>query len=212
MSLTPNSRRSIHATRKHLERNGFNLTRGIWEHDVATNTMDNDVSPVAAGESNDNDLASEIASLRERLMRALAETENTRRQGERRVQDANRYAVANFARELLPVVDNLRRAIDAGSAGAETQNGDGLIEGVAATERILTQILNRFGIEEIDALNEPFDPKKHEAVMETDRTEQPPGSVAQVLENGYMLHDRLLRPARVVVAKSQQPSSQAAEQ
>jgi molecular chaperone GrpE len=145
-------------------------------------------------------------------MRALAETENTRRQGERRVQDANRYAVANFARELLPVVDNLRRAIDAGSAGAETQKGDALIAGVVATDRILTQILNRFGIEEINALNEPFDPKKHEAVMETDQTEQPPGSVAQVLENGYMLHDRLLRPARVVVAKSQQPSSQAAEQ
>jgi molecular chaperone GrpE len=174
--------------------------------------MDNDVGPVAAGESNDSDTASEIASLRDRLMRALAETENTRRQGERRVQDANRYAVANFARELLPVVDNLRRAIDAAAAGAETQKGDGLIEGVVATERILTQILNRFGIEEINALNEPFDPKKHEAVMETDQTEQPPGSVAQVLENGYMLHDRLLRPARVVVAKSQQPSSQAAEQ
>jgi len=174
--------------------------------------MDNDVGPVAAGESNDNDPASEIVSLRDRLMRALAETENTRRQGERRVQDANRYAVANFARELLPVVDNLRRAIDAGSAGAETQKGDGLIEGVVATDRILTQILNRFGVEEINALNEPFDPKKHEAVMETDQTEQPPGSVAQVLENGYMLHDRLLRPARVVVAKSQQPSSQAAEQ
>jgi molecular chaperone GrpE len=174
--------------------------------------MDNDVGPVAAGESNDNDTASEIASLRDRLMRALAETENTRRQGERRVQDANRYAVANFARELLPVVDNLRRAIDAAATGAETQKGDGLIEGVVATERILTQILNRFGIEEIDALNAPFDPKKHEAVMETEQTEQPPGSVAQVLENGYMLHDRLLRPARVVVAKSQQPSSQAAEQ
>lgn len=178
---------------------------------MAANTLDNDVGPVAAGESNDNDSATEIASLRHRLMRALAETENSRRQGERRVQDANRYAVSNFARELLPVVDNLRRAIDAGSAGAETQKGDALIAGVVATDRILTQILNRFGIEEINALNKPFDPEKHEAVMETDQTEQPPGSVAQVLENGYMLHDRLLRPARVVVAKARQPSSQAAE-
>ena len=186
---------------------------GPREYDMATNTMDDDVDQPAAGEAKNTDLESEVASLRERLMRALAETENTRRQGERRVQDANRYAVANFARELLPVVDNLRRAIDAaGSAGAETQKGDALIAGVVATDRILTQILNRFGIEEINALNEPFDPQKHEAVMETDQTEQPPGSVAQVLENGYMLHDRLLRPARVVVAKSQQPSSQAAEQ
>jgi molecular chaperone GrpE len=106
----------------------------------------------------------------------------------------------------------LRRALDAGAADAEARKATGLMEGVAATDRILTQILNRFGVQEVNALNQPFDPSKHEAVMETDQTEQPPGRVAQVLENGYMLHDRLLRPARVVVAKPAQPSSQAAEQ
>jgi len=113
---------------------------------------------------------------------------------------------------LLPVVDNLRRALGAGAPDAEAAKGDGLIQGVAATDRILTQILNRFGVAELNALNEPFDPMKHEAVMETEETEQPPGNVAQVLEDGYMLHDRLLRPARVVVARSPQRSSQAAEQ
>jgi molecular chaperone GrpE len=82
-----------------------------------------------------------------------------------------------------------------------------LLEGVAATDRILTQILNRRGIKEVEALGQPFDPRKHEAVMETEGTDDPPGSVVQVLEDGYTLHDRLLRPARVVVAKSQ-PSSQ----
>ena len=178
---------------------------------MATSTMDNDVDPSAAGETKDADPSSEITSLRERLMRALAETENTRRQGERRVQEAQQYAITNFARELLQVVDNLRRAIEAGTTDADPKTEDGLMEGVAATDRILTQILNRFGVEEVKALNEPFDPGKHEAVMETDETEQPPGNVAQVLENGYMLHDRLLRPARVVVAKSPQRSSQAAE-
>src|SRR6202021_2041274 len=178
---------------------------------MATNTMDNDVDPSATGESKDTGLSTEIASLRERLVRALAETENTRRQGERRVQDAQQYAITNFARELLQVVDNLRRAIAAGTADAEAKKAYGLLEGVAATDRILTQILNRFGVEEINALNEPFDPTKHEAVMETDETEHPPGRVAQVLENGYMLHDRLLRPARVVVAKPAQQSSQGAE-
>jgi molecular chaperone GrpE len=177
---------------------------------MAANTMDNDVNPSAAGESNDNDPASEIAALRERLMRALAETENTRRQGERRAQDAQQYAITNFARELLQVVDNLRRAL--GAAEGDAGKADGLIEGVAATDRVLTQILNRFGVKEVSALNQPFDPGQHEAVMETDQTEQPPGSVVQVLENGYTLHDRLLRPARVVVAKSSQPSSQPAEQ
>lgn len=192
---------------------------------MATNTVDDDVDPSATGESKENDLrndnvrsseadlSSEIDSLRERLMRALAETENTRRQGERRAQDAQQYAIAKFARELLQVVDNLRRAIDVGATDAEAGKGAaGLIEGVAATDRILTQILNRFGIREINALNEPFDPGKHEAVMETDQTEQPPGSVVQVLENGYTLHDRLLRPARVVVAKPQQSSSSATQQ
>jgi molecular chaperone GrpE len=188
------------------------------EHDMATNTMDDDVDRSASDQSKDNDLtsenelASEIASLRDRLVRALAETENTRRQGERRAQDAQQYAIANFARELLAVVDNLRRAIEADTAAAESKGNTGLIEGVAATDRILTQILNRFGVRGINALHQPFDPKKHEAVMETDETEQPPGSVVQVLEDGYMLHDRLLRPARVVVAKSAQQSSQAAEQ
>ena len=179
---------------------------------MAANTMDSDVDPSATGESKDNDPSSEIASLRERLMRALAEIENTRRQGERREQDARQYAITNFARELLQVVDNLRRAVEAGATDAGPRKADGLIEGVAATDRILTQILNRFGVAELNALNEPFDPMKHEAVMATDETERPPGSVAQVLENGYTIHDRLLRPARVVVAKPQQRSSQAAKQ
>src|ERR1700682_1280942 len=183
---------------------------------MAANTMDDDVDPSATGESTgeskDNDLTSEIASLRERLMRALAETENTRRQGERREQDAQQSAIANFARELLQVVDNLRRALGAAATDTEARKDDGLIQGVAATDRILTQILNRFGVEELNALKEPFDPTKHEAVMQTEETEQPPGNVAQVLENGYRIHDRLLRPARVVVARPRQPSPQAEKQ
>jgi molecular chaperone GrpE len=208
----PNSKKSILATAKRPEAFGLQPRRRgeTWEYDMATNTMDNDVEPLATDES--NDLTSEIASLRERLMRALAETENTRRQGERREQDAQRYAITSFARELLQVVDNLRRAIAAGAADAEARKAGGLMEGVAATDRVLTQILNRFGVKEINALNEPFDPTKHEAVMETNETGHPPGSVAQILENGYMLHDRLLRPTRVVVAKPSQQSSQAAEQ
>ena len=175
---------------------------------MATKTMNSDIDPSAPGEGKDNDQTSEIASLRERLMRALAEIENTRRLGERRAQDAGQYAIMNFARELLQVVDNLRRAIAAGKADAQSRNREGLMEGVAATDGILTQILNRFGVEEMKALNEPFDPRKHEAVMEADTSERPPGSVTEVLENGYMLHDRLLRPARVVVARSQAPPSQ----
>jgi molecular chaperone GrpE len=185
---------------------------------MATNTMDENVDRTDTDQAKDNgqsketDLSSENASLRERLMRALAETENTRRQGERRAQDAQKYAITDFARELLQVVDNLRRAIEVGSARADAKQGDGLMDGVVAIDRMLSQLLQRFGVQEMNALNAPFDPEKHEAVMEVDATDQPARSVVEVLENGYTLHDRLLRPARVAVARPQQPASQAAEQ
>jgi molecular chaperone GrpE len=174
---------------------------------MATNMMDTDIDQTTddKNRSNNSDEAPELESLHDRLMRALAETENTRRLSERRVQEAQQYAITNFARELLQVIDNLRRALEAGAT--EERQGDGLLEGVAATDRVLSQILSRYGVKELDPLNKPFDPMKHEAVMEAEESEQPPGNVVQVLENGYMLHDRLLRPARVVVAKPQRTAT-----
>ncbi|WFU34326.1 nucleotide exchange factor GrpE [Bradyrhizobium brasilense] len=188
---------------------------------MATKPMDADLDraqansgemPVNNVETRSGDLEVENECLRERLMRALAESENTRRQGERRTEEAQRYAIASFARELLQVVDNLRRAISAGTNRADTGQHDPLIEGVTATDRILTEVLKRFGVEEIKALDAPFDPEKHEAVLEVDAVGQPSRNVVQVLENGYTLHDRLLRPARVAVAKAQRPSPQATRQ
>lgn len=174
---------------------------------MATNMMDADINQPTddKNSSSNNGETPELESLRDRLMRALAETENTRRLGERRVQEAHQYAIMNFARELLQVIDNLRRALDAGAT--DQRQGDGLLEGVAATDRVLRQILSRYGVEELDPLNKPFDPMKQEAVMEAEESEQPPGNVVRVLENGYMLHDRLLRPARVVVARPRQTST-----
>jgi molecular chaperone GrpE len=170
--------------------------------------------PAQSSEIANNDsgsLAAENASLRERLMRALAETENTRRQGDRRAEDAQRYAVANFARELLEVVDNLHRAIEASAARPDKAETDGLVSGVMATDQLLAKLLKRFGVEPINALDAPFDPAKHEAVMEVDAAGKPPRSVVEVLEDGYTLHDRLLRPARVAVTKSQPSPPQASE-
>ncbi len=174
---------------------------------MVTNMMDADINQPTddKNRSSNNGETPELESLRDRLMRALAETENTRRLGERRVREAHQYAIMNFARELLQVIDNLRRALDAGAT--EQRQGDGLLEGVDATDRVLRQILSRYGVEELDPLNKPFDPMKHEAVMEAEESEQPPGNVVRVLENGYMLHDRLLRPARVVVARPRQTST-----
>jgi molecular chaperone GrpE len=147
-------------------------------------------------------LEAENAALRDRMLRALADAENTRRRAERAAEDARQYAVADFARELLPVTDNLRRAIvTAERHTPKSVEDDALIEGVRATERLLMAAFERFGIRKIDALGARFDPSLHEAVTEVDDASQVPGTVVDVLEEGYTIHDRLLRPARVIIAK-----------
>src|SRR5712671_1238205 len=158
-------------------------------------------------------LHAENASLRDRMLRALAEADNTRRRAERAGHDARQCAVADVARELLPVVDNLQRGIAAAerqavATGAETA----LIEGVRATEQMLIRALERFGIRKLAALGTTFDPTLHEAMMEVDDASSAPGTVASVMEDGYTIHDRLLRPARVAVTKRSpsSPSSDAA--
>jgi molecular chaperone GrpE len=153
-------------------------------------------------------LANENAALRDRLLRALAETENTRRQADRATTDARQYAIADFARELLGVSDNLQRAIAASAEHPpQTVEGAALMEGVRATERMLNQIFERFGVRRIPTEDAAFDPNLHEAVMQVNDEARPSDSVVQNLEEGYTIRDRLLRPARVVVSKRQSDST-----
>jgi molecular chaperone GrpE len=144
----------------------------------------------------------ENKSLQDRLLRALAETENVRRQADRTIAEARQYSVSSFARELLTVVDNLQRTVETAEKRSLTGvENAALLEGVQATLRAFLQTLERFGVRPIEAQGKPFDPNLHEAVLEADDPSRPPGTVTQVLEQGYTLHDRLLRPARVVVSK-----------
>lgn len=152
-------------------------------------------------------LVAENASLHDRHLRALAEVENTRHRLERKVDDARNYAITDFARELLQVVDNLQRALGAAEAGEPSAEQASVIDGVRATERLLNLTLERFGIRKIQALGARFDPALHEAVMEVDDPQREPGTIAQVLEEGYTIKDRLLRPARVVVVKRRPTST-----
>lgn len=145
-------------------------------------------------------LLAENASLRDRLLRALAEAENARRQADRKADDTRKFAVADFARELLPVIDNLQRVLEAKKHRPSPEN-EALLEGIDSTLRMFLQTLERFGIRKVAALGQPFDPSRHEALMETDDPSHPPGIVTQVLEDGYTIQERLLRPARVVVSK-----------
>jgi molecular chaperone GrpE len=145
-------------------------------------------------------LLSENAALKDRLLRALADAENTRRQADRKAEDTRKFAIAEFARELLPIIDNLQRVLEA-RAAAQSAEDNALLQGVETTLRLFFQTLERFGIKKIAASGQRFDPSLHEALMEADDASNPPGTVTQVLEDGYTIHDRLLRPARVVVSK-----------
>ena len=147
-------------------------------------------------------LQAENASLQDRLLRALADAENVRRRADRAAQDARNFAVADLSRELLTVVDNLRRAIAAAEDPAVDSAGSApLLQGIKAIERSLMTMLERFGVREIEARGTPFDPLRHEAIMEVDDPGRAPGSVVDVMEEGYTIHDRLLRPAKVSVTR-----------
>lgn len=164
------------------------------------------------------DLEAEVADLKDKLLRALAEMENVRRRAERNRADASRYAIANFAREMLGVADNLRRALDSvaaeGEADTDADTGDGadetrdlgdrleqLITGVEMTEREMLNAFERAGIKTIEAMGQRFDHNVHEAMFELEDESRPAGTVVQVMQPGFMINDRLLRPAKVGVSK-----------
>jgi molecular chaperone GrpE len=151
------------------------------------------------------ELATELATTKERLLRALAETENLRRRAAREVEEAHKYAITGFARELLEVADNLSRALDSIPPEAREQNElvQSLVDGVALTERSLLASFERHQIAKVvPALGEKFDHNRQQAMLEIETAEHPPGTVAQVMQPGYVIADRLLRPALVAVAKA----------
>jgi molecular chaperone GrpE len=159
-------------------------------------------------------LEAEVADLKDRILRTLAEMENLRRRGEREMADTRQYSVASFARDMLNVGDNLRRAIE---AVPEKPKDDAdpalaaLIEGVEVTERGLVQTLEKFGVQSIEAMGQKFDPTRHQAMFEIDAPDLPAGTVAEVVQTGYIIGERVLRPAFVGVAKGGPKQPAAAE-
>lgn len=145
----------------------------------------------------------EIAALKDQLLRALAETENLRRRAQREKEDASKFAITGFARDLLPVADNLRRALEAVApeALANDEALRNLVTGVELTERQLMDGFGKHGLKRIDAMGEKFDSNLHQAMFEVPGTDKPAGTVVQVLQPGYVLNDRLVRAAMVGVAK-----------
>lgn len=145
----------------------------------------------------------EIAQLKDQLLRALAETENTRKRAERDRDDTAKFTVSNFARDMLAVADNLKRAVDSVPADAKAGNAAlaTLLEGVELTDRQVASLFEKHGIQRLAPIDQPFDPNLHQAMFEVPGTGKPAGTVVQVLQAGFTIHGRLLRPAMVGVAK-----------
>ena len=155
-----------------------------------------------SGDSEDAELA-ELQAIRElaaanhdRYLRAVAELENVRKRAARDVEKARRYGLERLAQALLPVIDSL----EAGLASAEQATAESLLDGKRATMRLMNSALEQVGIKELDPHGEPFDPALHEAMAVAPSDNAEPGTVIEVFQKGYSIHDRLLRAARVVVA------------
>jgi molecular chaperone GrpE len=150
------------------------------------------------------ELARENAELKDKVLRTLAEMENLRRRTNREVADARNYGITRFGGDLLEVADNMRRALDTLSADLRDQADPVVkshIEGVELTERELLKVMEKHGIRRFDPQGQKFDPNLHQAVVEIPDPSVPAGTVVQVMQPGYMIADRVLRPAMVGVAK-----------
>ncbi len=147
-------------------------------------------------------LKEENAALKDRALRALADFENLRRRSEKDIADAHSYGVTKFARDLLNVADNLQRALDTAKADGDLDaKFKNLCEGIELTEKELHSIFARFHVQPIEALGAKFDPNKHQAMFEIEDVNVPHGTVQQVIQQGFAIQERTLRPALVGVSK-----------
>ncbi|QQG37091.1 MAG: nucleotide exchange factor GrpE [Micavibrio aeruginosavorus] len=153
-----------------------------------------------------SELQQQLAAMKDQGLRALAEAENTRKRAIKDREDASKYAIANFARDILDYTDNFKRAIDSIPDELKASGDDrikNMIAGLEAMQRQLLQTFEKNGVKKIEPRDEPFNPHFHEVMFEVPGTGKPAGTIIQLVDAGYILHDRLLRPARVGVAKDE---------
>ncbi|MBN8812150.1 MULTISPECIES: nucleotide exchange factor GrpE [Sphingomonas] len=161
-----------------------------------------EAAPEVAEQDRVAELEAQLAEAKSAVMYAQAETQNVRRRAEKEAQDAKTYAATGFARDVLSVADNLSRALAAIPAELkDDEKFKGLVTGLEATGRELDSVFARHGISKIVALGEALDPNRHQAMMEVPSADAEPGTIVQEIQSGYMIRDRLLRPALVGVAK-----------
>jgi len=170
-------------------------------------------APDGWGAGEQAELVAENAALKDKMLRLVAEMENLRRRTERDKADTAKYAVSNFARDVLTVADNIQRAIDHVPEEAAEQDADlkNFLEGIQVTERELLNVMERHGIARLDPKGERFDPNSHQAMFEVEDASVPEGTIVQVVQAGYVIAERVLRPAMVGIAKGGPKAAKATE-
>jgi molecular chaperone GrpE len=149
-------------------------------------------------------LEAELARMKDHMLRALADAENTRKRAIKDKEDAAKYAVSSFARDLLDFADNFQRALAAIPADMKADERiSGVVAGIEAMDKEMMRVLEKHGIQKVDPLHQPFNPNFHEVMFESPGSGKAAGTIIQVIEPGYVIKDRLLRPARVGVAKDE---------
>ena len=203
-----------HQEDKHQEASeaeGVAPTQTTSDEAVSDDTVSDETASGEAGsdaaQQNTPTPEDQIADLNDQLLRSLAELENTRRRAERDRGEALKYGAMSLARDMVGVVDNLQRALQAIEQTDEATKADlpqevqALLEGVDATQRDLLAVLGRHKVQPLNPMGEKFDPNLHEAMFEAPGTGQPAGTIIDVVETGYVMEERLLRPAKVGIAK-----------
>jgi molecular chaperone GrpE len=203
----------MNQTKRHMDDEAPEGVENAAEEQTAPEETQPAAEPEEAAPA-EAELAVELEATKERLLRALAETENLRRRAAREVEEAHKYAITGFARELLEVADNLSRALTSipTRAREEIEFVRTLADGVALTEKSLLTSFERHQIAKVEPeLGSRFDHNRHQAMLEIETAEHPPGTIAQVMQPGYVIADRLLRPALVGVAKAPKAAAPAAD-
>ena len=169
-----------------------------------TEFQDDDTIEIDEPENREEELELKISELKDQLLRAVADSENIRKRSEREKEQTRRFGIANFAKDLLSIADNLGRALDAAPRNEDIKDDaiKNFVIGIQMTEQELQKAFDNNNIRKIDPIGEKFDYNFHQAMFEVEETDQEPGVVVQVLQPGYAIDDRILRPAMVGVSKA----------
>ena len=169
-----------------------------------TEFQDDDIIEIDEPENREEELELKISELKDQLLRAVADSENIRKRSEREKEQTRKFGIANFAKDLLSIADNLGRALDAAPKNEDIKDDaiKNFVIGIQMTEQELQKAFDNNNIRKIDPIGEKFDYNFHQAMFEVEETDQEPGVVVQVLQPGYAIDDRILRPAMVGVSKA----------